>query len=185
MGLFNTDWDYEITKSKAYYPVSLNEAKRHLRVDMDFTDDDDYIEDLIVSATTLAENYINKDIAKTTNTLEIYNFYGDSITIYEGNFISVIDVVDEYDASIGTIDYTAGHNNSFTINWSSPIEADPLKITFYTGYNDNETPQLIKQAILIKIGDLYDNARSDYNWNGMQDNKVFETILNSYIALRF
>jgi hypothetical protein len=185
MGILNVSSDYELTKSKSVYPVSLLEAKRHIRLDADFIDDDDYIESLIEVATAMAENYINKDIAKTTNTLEIYDFDTDSVTIYEGNFISVIDVVDANDASIGTVDATYSYFNSFKIDWTNNLSSDPLKITFYTGYNENEAPKIIKQAILIKIADLYDSARSDYNWNGMQDNKVFESILNYYIAQRF
>jgi hypothetical protein len=176
------NYTHNITKSKSIYPVNLSEAKRHLRVDIDYLDDDDYIRDLIVSATTMAENYINKDISYTLNTLKIYNFYDNTLNVNEGNFISVLDVVDANDASIGTIDYSIKKHNTFTINWTEYISSDPLTITFYTGYNDSEAPKLLKQAILIKIADLYDAGRSDYNWNGMVDNKVFESILNQYIT---
>jgi len=183
MNLLNISSDYNITKSKALYPISLAEAKRHLRVDVDFRDDDDYIENLITAATTLAENYINKDIAKTTNTLRIYDFSSDYLEVYEGNYISIIDVVDSNDASIGTLDYILNHDNSFIVEWTDTITTDPITLTYYTGYD--ECPVLIKQAILTKIGDLYDSARSNFAWNGMQDNKVFETILNFYIEQRF
>jgi len=185
MSLFVTDSDYDLTKSKSTYPVSLAEAKRHLRVDVDFRDDDDYIDSLIQAATTLAENYINKDIAKTTNTLLIYDFDSDEVTIYEGNYISLIDVVNSADASVGTLDKITDHYNSFTIEWTANITSDPIKITFYTGYDESTVPVIIKQAILTKIADLYDNARSNFAWSGIQDTKVFETILNYYIMNRF
>jgi len=185
MSLLNSSCEYNLTKTKDKYPLSLVEVKRHLRVDPDFIDDDNYLDGLIVAATTLAESYINKDIAYTLNELKIHDFYSDYVQIYEGNFASVLDVYNENDVSTGTIDYTNNYNNSFQITWTAPIEGDPLTIKFYTGFNDYTCPALLKQAILIKLADLYDSARADYNWQGLTDNKVFETILNYYVALRF
>lgn len=175
----------QITKTKLIYPVTLCEAKRHLRLENDFRDDDDYITDLIKAATTLAENYINKDIAKTSNVLRINDFYSDSIKIYEGNFLSLTSVVDENDASIGTLYQTNKHFDYFSIEWAGYIESNPLTITFNTGYEEDECPELIKSAIMIKISDLYDNNRSSWIYSGMMDSKTFETILNYYAAMRF
>ena len=62
-------------KVKTAYPISLSEVKRHLRIDNDFTNDDAYIEDAIIKTSTkYCENIINKDIAKTSNTLTVYDF---------------------------------------------------------------------------------------------------------------
>lgn len=173
------------TKTKLIYPLSLTEVKRHLRMDMNFNDDDDYLDGLIEAATTMAENYIEKNIAYTLVSLRIDSFNDDWIRINDGNFISVLSVLDENDASIGTIEQTSKHDDFFQIQWENAISADPLTINYYAGYADNETPALIKQAILIKIADLYDSQRADLHWGGLTDNKVFETILNYYKATRF
>jgi len=175
----------QLTKTREVYPLSLNVVKRHLRLDNDFTDDDDYLMDLISAATQMAENYMGKAIAKTLNVLRVDDFSGDWARIMEGNFLSVVSVKDSNDVSIGTIKQTSSHYDYFTIQWTTSIAADPLYITFYTGYNENETPEIIKQAILTKIGDLYDNSRTSMLYSGLQDSKVFETILNSYQAIRF
>lgn len=182
LGNFST---VQETKTKLIYPLSLQEVKRHLRIDNDFIDDDDYLESLIIAGTQLAENYVEKDIANTQTVLRIDDFSGDWIKIKDGNFLSIVSVLDSNNASIGTIYQTSKHNDFFQIEWVNSIESDPLTITYLSGYAENQTPALIKQAILIKIADLYDSARADFNWSGLTDNKVFESILNFYKIILF
>ncbi len=78
-----------IQKTKSVYHVTLEEAKSHLRLDEDFTQDDKYIRNLIQAATNIAENEIQKDIAKTTNVLTRIDFAGDVIRVNEGNLITI------------------------------------------------------------------------------------------------
>ena len=174
----------QITKSKLIYPLSLSEVKRHLRLDNDFVVDDDYLMTLISAATQMAENYIGKDIAQTRNTLRIDDFSGDFVKVYEGNFISVESTKDSNNTAIGTVKQTSKHDDYFQIEWTSSISSDPLTITFLTGFNENETTELIKQAILIKTADLYDSERSSYAFGGSKNTNVFETILNYYKSLQ-
>ena len=176
---------FQLTKSKISYPISLDQAKRHLRIDNDFVDDDDYIQDLVYAATQMAENYLEKDIAKTLNTLRIDEFDDDTLSVYEGNFIELVSVKDSNGTAIGTIHQTSVHYDFFNLEWTGTLNADPIVILFHTGYNESECPEIIRQAILIKIGDLYDNSRSSLIYSGLTDSKVFETILNSYKSIRF
>lgn len=69
-----------VVKTKTTYPVSLLEAKIHLRVDIDFEEDDGYIEGLIKASTHACENYIGKDIALTTN---VASFLSSLVTIFD------------------------------------------------------------------------------------------------------
>ena len=85
-------------KVKTYNSVYLDEAKRHLRIEADWEQDDEYITNLISAATQLCENYIGKDIALTTNTLKLWDYAGQYLTIDEGNFISVDSI--ETDTSV-------------------------------------------------------------------------------------
>lgn len=185
MNILSTISDTQLTKVKVTYPLTLNIIKRHLRLDNDFVDDDDYIVELIKSATQLAENYIGKDIAYTKNVLRLDDFSDSSIQIMEGNFVSVDSVVNYASAPVGTIHSTSKHYDFFTIEWEGTITSDPLTITYYTGFANGDTPELIKQAILIKIADLYDNSRTSLIYSGLTDSKVFENILNGYQAIRF
>ena len=172
------------TKEKIAYPISLSEVKRHLRIDDQFFDDDDYLETLIEVATQAAENYIDADIAETEVVVRIVGFYGDWIKIAEGNFDSIEDIYDQNDASVGNIKRVTRRQNTFQIEWRQPISPEELHIKFKTGFENGKCPASIKHAILIKIADLYDEARSDYNWNGMQNNRVFEDLLNPYKMIR-
>jgi hypothetical protein len=175
----------QLTKTREIYPLSLCNIKRHLRLHNDFVDDDDYLMDLLHSATQMAENYLNKAICKTKNVLRINDFNSDVLKIYEGNFLSIVSVLDASSAAIGTVYQTSVHYDYFTIEWTASICTNPVQITFYTGYNEDETPELIKQAILVKTADFYDNQRSSLNWSGMTDSGVFERILNYDAAIRF
>ena len=83
----------QIIKTKLTYPVTLDEAKRHLRVDERFELDDDYISRLVFAATKKAEEYIGKDISLTSNVLTIDNFCSDTLFYDEGNFYSLTSVV--------------------------------------------------------------------------------------------
>ena len=175
----------QLTKTIVDYPLSLNAVKRHLRLDNDFVDDDAYLMDLLKAATQYTEGYINKALTKTLNVLRIDDFCGDSVQIYEGNFLSLVSVKDANDTSIGTVKQTSAHYDYFTIEWTDSIASDPLTITFYTGFEIETCPEVIKQAILIKVATLYDDARSSYSFSGMTDNKVFEALLQPYVSYRF
>ena len=55
-------------------PVSVAEAKTHLRIDSSFTADDTYIETLINVATSAAENYTNLALMEQSWYLDIDAF---------------------------------------------------------------------------------------------------------------
>jgi uncharacterized phiE125 gp8 family phage protein len=46
-------------------PVSIADAKQHLRIDADFTDDDLYIQSLITASRYWAENYVDRTFLRT------------------------------------------------------------------------------------------------------------------------
>lgn len=173
------------SKTKIGEVLELEEVKRHLRIDPTYTEDDNYIEGLIPAAVTIAENFIEKDIAKTLTELRIDDFQGDWIRINDGNFLSLYEVLNSSDVSIGTVYQTSKHNDFFQIEWTTSLSSDPIKIKYYTGFEDGSVPAAIKQAILIKIADLFDSARSNFSWDGMRDNKVFEAILTPYKGIFF
>lgn len=151
-------------KTKTIYPVTLYEAKLHLRVDDDFTNDDGYIEGLIKAATQQAENYIGNDIAYTSNVTSYYDWSGDTVRVDEGNLIDVQYVIS--DTSVAqTISAIKSYYNYFEVllseSVSSTTDYTPLKIEYTTGYDENECPEVIKQAILVKIANMYDVDRED------------------------
>jgi len=175
----------QLLKTREIYPLSLCDIKRHLRIHNDFVDDDAYILELRNAAVQMCSNYLNKAIAKTLNALRIDDFYSDTLKVYEGNFLNIISIQDASSVVITTPYQTSNHYDFFTIEWDTFVCSDPIYINFYTGFEEDGTPELIKQACLIQISDFYDNERSSYNWAGMANSKVVERILNQYIAMRW
>ena len=174
----------QITKTKLYYPITLTEAKRHLRIDEDFNQDDDYISGLIVAATRKAEEFIGKDIAYTNNVIPFDNFMSDQIVYDEGNLNSVTSIVTDSSVLI-TPNKVRTYRNVFYIELPTWIDSNPLTLTFKTGFNVGQIPLDIKQSILIKIADLYDGERSSYTFTSSRDTKAFERMLESYKILIF
>lgn len=164
--------------------VSLSEAKRHLNI-IDNDDHDNQIEQIIEAATGAAENHIDKSIAYTRNVINLYKFSGDSFTINEGNLITVESIVS--DASVlKTIKNTFINLNDFSVDLDNSVSSDPLIITFTTGYETaDKCPTIIKQLILIKIADLFDVERTDYEFSSIKDNRIFERRLDFYKKVIF
>ena len=166
-----------ITKTKSDYPVDVATAKKHIRLDTDFTDDDSYIGTLITVATRLAENTVGFDIAYTTNVYKKYDYSGDVITINEGNInLDASILVQDENDSYYSINQSENFFHYFTLELSSSITADHLTVTFQTGY-DGDCPEDIKQAILIKTADLYDQERNSWHAGGLKNDQVFERML--------
>ena len=166
-----------ITKTKDYYPITLTEAKRHLRVEPFFKDDDDLIDDLIESATGYCEDVIQKDIALTSNVVNVYNFSGQYIKIWEGNFNSLTSVLD---GSTGVATVNTWPYIEYVLIETVSTSADPLTVNFKTGYSENACPVQIKQAILIKIADFYDVERQGYTPSVLKANDSVERLLSRY-----
>jgi len=170
------------TKVKTDYLITLAEAKSHLRVDT--SAEDNYISDLIKSAVNFAENYIDKDIATTTNTAVLKDFGGTLIEIDEGNLISITSIKDEagtvlaYDSNLDIYD------SSFIVELTNNLSIQDVTAVFVTGYSVSTLPPAIRQAIYIKLSDLYDVERSSAMFNTIQTNHVFESLLNYYVAKR-
>lgn len=169
-----------ISKTRNTYHTELEDAKKHLRLDSDFTDDNEYVNGLIETATMLAENYIEKCVASTTCVMTLNEFSGGVIKVPEGNFQSVTTV--EGDSVEATVDFIRIYDDHFEIVLTENISVDELVVTYEAGYAAGACPKPIQQAIMIKIADLYDVTRSSFTL-GMQNNQTFEMILDHYRSL--
>jgi len=161
-------------KTKSLYPVSLAEAKRKLRVDETFKDDDAYLQTLLEAATLKAEQFIGADIAYTLNLQKIYDFVGQDLTLNEGNFLSLVSIITDSSVSI-TADKTEIGYGKFYMELSDSVDSDPLYVSFYTGFSENECPNDIKAGILLILGDLYDGTDTSDTW---------ERLLNPHKIIR-
>jgi len=168
-------------KTRSSWPVSISEAKRHLRVDEDFHDDDDYIQNLVYAATERAQNWIGKDIAETVNVQELFDWTGQYLTVQEGNFISYTQGIIEDSSTLVTAVDTQIYYNYAYIKLSQSVSTDeftPFIVTYKTGYEEQQVPVVIKQAIQIMIGGMYDGDEERVA-------KTWQNMLNAYRKMIF
>ena len=153
-----------ITKTKGAYPVSREEAKTHCEIETSDEHVDGYIDRLVKASTEYFENRIGKDLAVTTNIARLYNFTGGEVIIPEGNVRSVQYVISDTSTSLNVSD-TRYYANYFKVMLTSNIgystEYTPLQVQYTSGFDEDECPEIFKQAILIKIKNFYDLDRDE------------------------
>jgi hypothetical protein len=180
-----------IAKTKTLYPIDLSTCKYHLHMDPsdnDWSSNDVYLNSLIKAATQMAENYIEKDIALTACVAEVNLFSGSSVTINEGNLVSVGAIYDKYNHVFTTVRDIDRNTDSFTLQLNTLVSpSTDLQINFVTGFDGsaNVCPEALKQIILIKIGDLYDSERSSYAFNGARKSEIFYQMLQPYKSINW
>jgi len=175
-----------LTKVKSDYIITLDEVKEHLNIDADFTDKDAYLMQLVKAAVGFAENFIEKDIALTTNTLVKRKFTGYIIEVGEGNVSSITSIKDGSGSDLGYSDNEVEYYDSdFKVTLNESVSSETtMTMVFVTGFTAQTCPAQIKQAVLIKVADLYDVDRSDYHFLTIGKGKAFESFLDYYVAKR-
>ena len=162
---------YQVITPASTYPVSLTEAKSHLKVDT--TADDTYIESIIKAATQLSEEYTNRFFIDTV--IEQYaSSFAELQTLFKSK-VSVISFVKYYDSdnSLQTLSDTIydaqvryepsqiqlADGQSFP---SITKRNDAVRVRYTVGYGSaaSDVPEIIKQAILLTIGNFYENRNS-------------------------
>lgn len=152
-------------------PVSLQEAKAHLRVDLD--DEDALIAGYIASARQWCEKWTGRAFITQTWTLGLDD-WADRIAIPLAPLSSVtsVDYLDENDASqtLSTTIYqvvTGGDQGGVIFRkdgQSFPSLSDlkePITITFVAGYGlASDVPEPIRQAILLLVGHWFRNRET-------------------------
>jgi len=159
-----------ITQS-ATLPVSVAEAKTHLRIDS--TAEDTYLQTLILTAAQLIEEETNLDIRSTTWELvgRFPSVATDAIQLPRG-ILSSVSSVKYFDAANDeqTIDaanyYTMSPTK--TLGWIEPHtfwpityhRPDAVTVRFVTGA---AVPVLAKHAILLLVGNWFENREAVIN----------------------
>jgi uncharacterized phiE125 gp8 family phage protein len=166
-----------ITAPEAW-PVSLEEAKKHLRVDVD--DDNDMIEAMIEAATDYCNGptgWLGRALVEQTWELVLDEFPDDEIKIPLPPLIAV-DFI-KYDNAAGeeitmsASDYTV--DNVSEPGWVLPVgdwpttfeSVNAVRIQFRCGWPDDggsppvqTVPGVIKAAIKLIVGNLYENRET-------------------------
>lgn len=177
-----------VTTTPASSPaVTLEEAKRQLRVDLD--DDDSYIEDILIPAATAhAEAFLNRRLMPQTVELRMdcFPLRGFALGVDPVRSISSVKYydVDNVDQTLSADVYETDLTEFAA--WIQP-KADQqwpnvyprihaVRIAMEAGFADAESiPKAIKQAILLHVTHLYENREPVMQ--GSPVDLAYETLL--------
>ena len=162
-----------IVTPPTYIAVSLDEIKDHLRVT--HTDEDPYIQALLMTAQGQVESYLNRKLITQTWKAFFDDWPdGDAIVLPFGQLQSVTNVKytdsDGDQSTFSSDDYIVdtdsepgrvvlGYNESWPTATLYP--SNPIEVQFVCGYGDpSSVPMPIKHAIKITAADLYENRET-------------------------
>ena len=175
--------NYNVVTPISTYPISLNEARVHLRIapygDIELHPDDDYVTALIGMASQWIEEYLRRSIA--TKTIEVYiDEFSKKIDlpflpvqsvesiIYrnrDGNLITLADTIYRLKSYNDSASLVLIENQNYPSDISSEDGSSAIRIV--TGYTNGESPDTyplpmpIKAAMFLIIGHLYENRQED------------------------
>lgn len=163
----------KIATAPAEEPISLSEAKLHLRVDI--SDDDDLITSQIVTARRRAEKIAGRALVTQTWDYVLDAFpEGDTLEIPKPPLQSITSI--KYYDEDGT-EYTVDSGDYYVDTYGEPgrvvlkssatwpsttlREANGVIVRFVAGYGDAEdVPEEFKQAIYLLVGHFYENREA-------------------------
>lgn len=157
--------DIQISAGTTTDVVTLAKAKKHLRVEADFTDEDDLIQDYIDAAVTQAENYIGGYITDKNIVIKMTGF--DNPLVFEAFPVKAVTSVkyfeqgNETEQTMDAENYTltAETSKRFAIRFKGDLPTvqdrfDAVTVTINVGMATIDKP--IAQAVLLMVADMYE-----------------------------
>lgn len=157
--------------------VLLAQVKKHLKVDADFTEEDDLIETYIGSAQANAEGYIGKAVGSQKLVIVLPGF---EPVIFASSLNDSVEKVEYYPDGSETLEilpegsYILSKHSleAWELKFKEPLPAasirvDAVKVTIKRGFSSSDCPKPIKQAILLMVGDAYERRedRGEVGYN--------------------
>jgi len=163
---------FNITTVAAIKPLSIDEVKNHLVIENDFNDDDELIDIMIDTAVNYVENYTRRALLTQTITAK-YDGFEPCFELERPILQSVISIsyVDTagdtqvVDSAEYTVDITSTPARilpSYGYSWPTTRNVvNAVTIVYVAGYTAaNLVPKQIRQALLLLIGDMYENREN-------------------------
>jgi len=163
---------YQITVQPATEPITLVEAKDHLRVD--FSDEDGYIDTLIVTSREYCEEYCNR-VFITQTWRQNLDLFPNVIQLKVNPIISLTSLkyIDTNETQQTITDNADNFQKDFLSDVGSLHEGlvngfpsvgntiNPIEIITVCGYGSaSDVPDKIKHAIKLMVSHLYENRDS-------------------------
>lgn len=147
-------------------PISLAQAKEHLRVV--YNDEDDYISGLIVAAREMAEGKLNRTIKQRVRESAFCDW--SNIVLRKPPFVSVesLSYIDTSGQEQYLDDYAVRSRSepariALPYGFSAPSiqpNDEAIVVRYVAGYPEGEVPQPIIQWMLLVIGTMYENRET-------------------------
>lgn len=157
-------------------PVSLSEAKAHIRVDI--SDDDDLIAGYITSARQFAEEYLDRALVSQQLTMRLDRFpqefelprppmaMSGTLTTTTITYTLETQATTTLDVSTYRVDREATPGRIRTVyagTWPGHLtDQNAVSVTWWAGYGPAATdvPQAIRSAILMLVAHFYENRQA-------------------------
>ena len=171
-------WSLQVSVPPVLEPLTLEEAKKHVRLEPDFTDDDDYVRGLLLALKDWAEGETSKALLTQTLILRLDRFpYGRRIylprpplqSVTSITYLDTNNVLQTLSASLYQVNgarttpdqhapcgfLQPAYGTWWPVTYPVP---EAVTITYVAGWLSVEAvPQRVKQAMLLMLGDLYEN----------------------------
>ena len=179
-------------------PVTLREAKEHLRIVLGNTDEDDYLEALLDAAIERTEQFLRRRLITQTWYYYLDDWPGvDAIKLPYGKLQSVTSVKytdsDGDQSTFSSANYIVDTNQdpgrvvlAYGETWPTATlyPSNPIEIEYVCGYGDDgsDVKAMIRHAIKLAISDLYENREPTFIGQGftLTETKAFERCLWPY-----
>lgn len=164
--------NFRIVSPPASEPVSLAQAKLHLKVDYDA--DDALISSIVSAARQFVERYCNTALITQTVSEQFprFNSRGMALSVAPVQEVSAIQYIDDARNTYELSESVYGVNTYIkpgciflrygqTFPTTIP-EPNAVTVSYTAGYGDasGDVPQPIRQAILLMVGDMYQNREN-------------------------
>ena len=164
---------FQVTSISSVALLTTAEAKSHLRIESSVTADDTLIDNLIQAARESAEIFTNRYFITTTIT-QYGDKWDDLATLFKSLVSSVTDIkYYDNDNSLQTLATSVylsdlAHQPArigLKPSQSFPTLADrisAIECTYIVGYGTStaKVPEAIRQAVLLTVGNLYENRQN-------------------------
>jgi uncharacterized phiE125 gp8 family phage protein len=155
-------------------PVTISEAKSHLRIDKDFTDDDLYVQGLISAARHHVETVTDRTLIKSQWQMRLDTFPAWDIELPKPPFmlggVSVTYVPTSGEAPITYTNFRTDMDSTPAVirpQWNGMwpncrgAEGD-VTVTYWAGYGEspNDVPAPVRHSMLMLIGSWYANREA-------------------------
>lgn len=140
------------------YPVSLTEAKQHVRID--YNKEDDLINSLIRTATEFVERYTGKALIQREITLLANKCISEKLPLLYPPIVSVttVEIADNVNSGAETYTITTDYVLKGLSSKYLVIESEEVKVVYQAGYGQaDDVPEIFKEAIFKLIYDMWEN----------------------------